>query len=227
MDDKLFFIDAYFKTWEKKMDNVAKLLANENYYLEVILILSCYLGAFAALRYPNNKKDRDAYIKIVLGYSGKRSFFEQIDLLYFYGWKKSISRNDKTLKKLQKYDEIVAALTNEYGDENKIETKTRFISPSVFLEVVKAANIPKFNEQNLSSKLPFFSLAESLYRFVRCPAVHEADFPLIGQAVNADGDTIYRETHPITGKVMLETTQAVCQRLGDECRAKNKWPDEL
>ncbi len=43
MNDKAFFIDEYFKRWESDLNKAEELLANNRYYLEGILVLSCYL----------------------------------------------------------------------------------------------------------------------------------------------------------------------------------------
>ena len=58
------------------------LLGDPKYYLEAILVLSCYMGALGSLRYPD-AKDGKAYTTVVREHSGRRDFFEQIDLLFF------------------------------------------------------------------------------------------------------------------------------------------------
>ncbi len=180
MSDKTFFIDEYFKQWEKNLEKANELIENQRYRLEGILVLSCYLGAFAALRFQT-LRDGEAYVKIVLEYSGSRDFFENIDLLFFYQWPSSKLRENGNYKALKQYSEIVEALKRCYGTEDKIKAETRYVSQAKFIENVMAAAIPGFDEQNLREKLPLFSLAELLYRYVRCDVVHNYDFPLINE----------------------------------------------
>ncbi|MFA4903660.1 MAG: hypothetical protein WC600_13065 [Desulfobaccales bacterium] len=226
MSDKTFFIDEYFKQWEKNVEKANELIENQRYLLEGILVLSCYLGAFAALRFPT-LRDGEAYVKIVLEYSDIREFFEKIDLLFFYQWPRSKLRENGNYKALKQHSEIVEALKLCYGTEDKIKAGTRYVSPAKFIENVVAAAIPGFDEQNLRDKLPLFSLAELLYRYVRCDAVHNYDFPLINEGRNGNGNVIYEDNHAINGKVLLETTRSVIKALWEECRDKDKWPFEM
>lgn len=226
MSDKVFFIDEYFKQWEKNLDKANELIENQRYRLEGILVLSCYLGAFAALRFPT-LRDGEAYVKIILEYSDNREFFEQIDLLFFYQWARSKLRDNGNYKALKQHGEIVEALKRFYGTEDDIKFRSRYVSPAKFIENVVAASIPGFDEQNLREKLPLFALAELLYRYVRCDAVHNYDFPLIDEGRNGNGNVTYEDNHAITGKVLLETTRSVLKALWKECRAKDKWPFEM
>jgi hypothetical protein len=226
MSDKIFFIDEHYKRWEEDISKAAELLSDPKYYLEGILVLSCYIGAFAAARYPT-MHDGAAYVKFVLDYSGKRSFFEQVDLLFFYQWPRSKLRENGNYKHLKQHSEIVEALKPKYGNEGDIKTGTRYVSISDFINTVRAATIPNFDEQNLRDKLPLFSLSELLYRYVRCDAVHNADFPFIDKVSHSDGRISYRGNHIITGSVLIETTHSACRALWDECKAKGKSASEL
>lgn len=226
MSDKVFFIDEYFKQWEKNLEKANELLENRRYHLEGILVLSCYLGAFAASRFPTFR-DREAYVKIVLEYSGNRDFFEKIDLLFFYQWERSKLRDNGNYKALKQHGKIVEAVKQSYGTEDDIKAGTRYVSPAKFIEIVLSAAIPGFDEQNLREKLPLFSLVELLYRYVRCDAVHNYDFPLINKGINCNRKEIYEHYHAITDKVLLETTRSVLKTLWDECRTKEKWPHEM
>ncbi len=97
MSDKLFIINEYFKQWERNLNKANELIENPHYLLEGILVLSCYLGAFAALRFPT-LRDGEAYVKILLEYSDNRGFFERIDLLFFYQWALSKLRDKGNYK---------------------------------------------------------------------------------------------------------------------------------
>ena len=98
---------------------------------------------------------------------------------------------------------------------------------SDFINTVKAANIPNFDEQNLCDKLPLFSLSELLYCYVRCDAVHNADYPFIDKVSYSDGRVSYRDNHIITGSVLLDTTRSACKVLWDECNVKGKFIGQL
>lgn len=226
MTEKVFFIDSYFKHWDYDIGKAARLLSNNVYYLEGMLVLSCYVGAFAAMRY-GTLRDGDAYVKIVLEYSGRCEFYEQIDLLFFYQWPRSKLRDNGNYKGLKQHSDIVEALKRNYGTEDDITVKMRYISPNDFVNKVKSAAIPGFDELNLREKLPLFSLAELLYRYLRCDAIHNAEFSFINKIRDIDGNESYDHNHAITGHVLLETTQAIYEALSNECHAKAKWPHEL
>jgi hypothetical protein len=226
MSDKVFFIDKYFEQWEKNIQKATELLENCHYFLEGILVLSCYLGAFASLRFPA-LRDGEAYVKIVIEYSHKKEFFEKIDLLFFYQWPKSNLRDHGAYKALKNHSNIVEALNKVYGTEDDIKSGTRYISQDKFMENVVSALIPGFDENNLRDKLPLFSLAELLYRYVRCDAVHNYEFPLFNEVRSVDGNAYYKDNHAITGKVLIETTRCVLKTLWEECKFKEKWPFEI
>ena len=225
MSDKTFFIDEYFKQWDRDIAKARELLANPRYYLEGILVLSCYIGALAAMRFPA-LRDGEAYVKVVLGYSGRRDFYEQVDLLFFYQWPRSKLR-DNGIYKLKNYTEIVEALKRAYGTEEDVKTKTRYVSPAAVTSEVAAATIVDFDTENFRTKLPLFSLAELLYRYVRCDAVHNADFPFINKGIDAHGNESYVPNHAITHEVLLDTTMGIIGNLRTECLAKSLWPYEL
>lgn len=208
------------------MNRASELLSESRYYLEGILILSCYLGAFAAMRYPS-LSDREAYIKVVLEYSGKTDFFNQIDLLFFYQWPSSKLRDNGKYKKLKQHAEVTKTLKSIYGNEADVKLRTRYVSQEELLHHIKAATIPGFDESNLRQKLPLFSLAELLYRYLRCDAVHNADYPFFDKVTDFYGNVRYKPNSALTESVLLETTNAVCNSLWKKCKEKGRWPNEL
>lgn len=261
--DKLYFIDEHFKRWRRDLDKANELLSNPRYYLEGMLVLSCYLGAFATQRYPE-LSDRCAYVKVVLNYSWKRDFYEQIDLLFFYQWPESKLQDRRDYKALKQHPEIVAALEAVYGSQDDIIDNTRkdsylsvsgmrnslrprsgppsgrsmrrsegdkpykrYVSRSEFLGTTKAANIEGLDDNNLSEKLHLFSLARILYHQLRCNAVHNAEFPLINDVTDVDGNVRYEDNHVITGTILRATICGVWSTLWAECQKKTKWPHEL
>ena len=208
------------------MARAKELLDGKRYYLEGLLTLSCYVGAFGAMRYPS-LKDGEAYVKIVLEYSGKRDFYEQIDLLFLFQWPRSKLRDKGNYKDLKNHTEIVAALTKVYGSEEDIKAKTRYVSKEDVIGHVRAAAIPGLNEQNLQDKLPLFSLAELLYRYLRCDAVHNAGFPFINKWTDMEGNVEYEENHAITGTILHETVEGITNNLCNECLKAGKRPYQL
>lgn len=224
--DRNFLIKAYFDKWDRDVQRAAELLSSGRFLLEGILTLSCYLGALAALRFPA-LHDNEAYLKVILEYARKRNFFEKIDLLFLYQWPRSKLRDHGHYKDLKNYAEIVEVLRKTYGSEDEIKEKARYAAQADVIGLVVAAKIPSFDEQNFRDKLSLFSLAQILYRYLRCDAVHNADFPLLNESVDSKGAVTYRPNHAITSDVLLETTRAVLGNLREECIAKSKWPQEL
>jgi len=223
---KTHFITAYFDKWDRDVNRAAELLESGRFLLEGILTLTCYLGALAALRFPT-LRDFEAYPKVVIEYSEARSFFEQVDLLLLYQWPRSKLRDHGHYKELKHHGEIVEALRKRYGSEDDVKEKARYASQADVIGQVLAAKIPGFDEQNLRDKLPLFSVAQILYRYLRCDAVHNADFPLLNESSDSNGNITYKPNHVITGDVLLKTTRAVIRNLSAECVGKSKWPQEL
>lgn len=224
--DKAYFIKAYFDKWGRDVDRAAELLDSGRFLLEGILTLACYLGAMASLRFPT-LDDSEAYPKLVVEYSGARDFYKQIDLLLLYQWPRSKLRDHGRYKELKHHKEIVEVLKKRYGLEDDLKEKVRYASEADVIGQVHAAQIPGFDEGNLRDKLPLFSLAHILYRYLRCDAVHNADFPLLNESRASNGNITYKPNHAITHDVLLETTRAVVRNLSAECIGNSKWPEEL
>ena len=94
-NDKLFVLNAYFDEWNEYVNRAEALIRQEEYFLEGLLVLSCYIDALGRLRYPNVTKDWKRYKTIVSEYSGQTDVFKNIDLLFFYQWPSSEIANDK------------------------------------------------------------------------------------------------------------------------------------
>jgi len=226
MSAKLQFIEAYFKRWQSDLSKARELLDTAHFHLEGWLILSCYIGAFASLRYPS-KQDGDAYVRMVLEYSGKREFYEQVDLLFLFQWPRSKLRDNGKYKTLKQHTEIVTALERIYGSEEELKLKTRYVGQAILEAQVIAAMIPGFDEVNFRKHLPLFSLAEQLYRYARCDAVHNTVFPLINEVTHINGSITYEHNHAVTSNVLYDTASGILNNLHHECAAQEKWPHEL
>jgi hypothetical protein len=224
---KLGFILSYFDEWDRDVQRATELLDSGKFLLESILTLSCYIGALAGLRYPDIRHESDSYPKIVLEYSGLRDFYEQIDLLFFYQWPNSKLREHGDYKALKNYVQIAKALEAKYGSVEDVKEKTRYVASAEIVSIAQAANMPEFDERNLRQKLPLFSLAQILYRYLRCDAVHNRDFPLLNASRDAQGNISYKPNHAITSKILLDTMTTILKNLREECVAKAKWPQEL
>jgi len=145
----------------------------------------------------------------------------------FYQWPKSKLREHGEYKKLRNHVEIVGALSKVYGSADDVREKIRYVSAKDIVKHVTAAGIPDLDAENLQERLPLFSLAELLYRYLRCDAVHNAEFPFINERIDAEGNVEYEENHAITGKALFETVQGVVSNLRDECLKSGKWPGQL
>ena len=227
MTEKCKTIKAYFEGWQENIARVKMLRADSKYYLEAILVLSCYIGALGSLRYPGEKEDNKAYKRVVREYSGKKDFYEKIDLLFFLQWPRSQFRSHGDYRKLANHEEISKAIVDAYGDEVQIKNGTRYISQQDFLTCVEQRPFPGCDGSNLREHLPRFSLCEMLYRYLRCSAVHDVRFPFVDKPHQVGGGIRYEDNHAITGDVLLETTESILTNMRLECLEKAKWPGEL
>ena len=217
-------IQAYFARWRDDLTNVRALLDDQRYRLEVILILSCYIDALGTLRYPRRTGNK-AYKSIVKQYSGRRQDFEMIDLLFFYQWPRSDFRDLKIYKELEHYERILEILVATFGSEDQIRDPARtYRNPNDIIAAVLANPFQAFNRQNLQRKLSLFSIAEILYRIVRCYAVHAKSFPLVQSYVDAHGRSGVRENHFITAELLYTVTSNIIERYESECLAEGDWP---
>lgn len=209
---KLQFIEAYFEGRQDDLARAGELLKMPRFHLEAWLVLSCYICALGAMRYPT-LLDGKAYVKIVLDYSDKRQFYEQIDLLFLFQWPDPKLRNHGTYKLFTQHADVVAALQRIYGSVNDLMPGTRYAEQSKLLSQVLAAGIPSLDETNVRKSLPLFSLAEQLYRYVRCDAVHSAEFQFVNKIYHLDGSMTYRDNHAITGAVLFDTVSGILRNL--------------
>lgn len=225
MGDKSFFIEAFFDQLDRDIRKAQELLETPRYYLEGILVLSCHIAAMAAMRFPQ-ERDGQAYVKLVLDYSGLRSFYEQIDLLLLYQFPESKLSEHGTYKTLQRYPDIVKCLKAKYGSTDEVKNGERYVPVETLVEHISEA-APDLDIAQIREKLPLFNLAEILYRYVRCDAVHNLDFPLINRGVNVNGNDIYRANHAIDHAVLLKTASGIARNLRAVCLEHEAWPHEL
>ena len=164
MIEKCETIKAYFEGWQEDLDRVKRLMADNKYYLEAILVLSCYIGALGSLRYPGVKEDNKVYKRVVREYSGKKEFYEQVDLLFFLQWPRSLFQSHGDYQKLKNHEEISKVIVDAYGNEVQIMNGTRYISQQDFLTCIE--------------QRPFQALTDAISgniyhasRFVKCSIV--------------------------------------------------------
>lgn len=225
MSDKTDFIDAYFDKWKRDIERAETLLRDDRFVLEGYLVLVCYLGALASQRYPS-LRDNESYCQFTLEYSGKRSFYEQIDLLFLYQWPKSKFRNHGLYMSFNEYSDLIKAIEPKFGTESDLNATNRYVNPAVIISVAKS-KIPHLNESDLDKKLKLFSLVQLLYRYGRCDAVHNAIYPLVNEGVNIDGERIIRDNSALTREVILSTVKHANEKLWQECKSLKKWPHEI
>jgi hypothetical protein len=219
-------IRDYFEGWQEDLARAKSLLDDQKYYLEAILVLSCYVGALGSLRYPG-ECDNTAYKTVVREYSGRRDFYEQIDLLFFLQWPRSAFRTYREYHKLKNHAEISKIIVATYGEEEQIKSGTRYISQQDFVASVDLTPFQGFDRENLVQHLPLFSLCEMIYRYLRCRAVHSVRFPFVTRIHTVDGSIRYEDNHAITGSVLLETTENILTNLSSQCIEKSQWPWEM
>lgn len=227
MTVKTDVIRDYFEGWQKDLVRAKSLLADHKYYYrEGILVLSCHIGALGSLRYPD-EKDNEAYKRVVREYSGRRDFYDQIDLLFFLQWPHSEFQANKNYLKLNNHADISKVIVSTYGGEDQIKNGTRYVSQHDFVASVGQTPFQGFDRENLRQHLSLFSLCEMLYRYLRCRAVHSVRFPFV-DCWTSPGDNIrYEDNHAITGSVLLETTENILANLSNQCIEQSQWPWEL
>lgn len=226
MTEKCEIIASYFEGWQEDLVRAKSLLNDSKYYCEAILVLSCHIGALGAFRYPG-EQDNKAYKTVVRDYSGRKDFYELIDLLFFLKWPRSDFQSHGDYLKLKNHAEISKAIVDMYGEEDRIKNGTRYIPPQDFMASVDQRPFQGFDRKNLQEHLPLFSLCEMLYRYLRCRAVHSVRFPFVTRVHQVGGGTRYEDNHAITGPVLLETTENILTNMRFECLEKAKWPGEL
>ena len=226
MTEKADVIRDYFEGWQEDLARAKSLLGDLKYYREAILVLSCYIGALGSLRYPG-EQDNKAYKTVVREYSGRRDFYEQIDLLFFLQWPRSDFQTHGDYLKLKNHADVSKIIVATYGEEDQIKSGTRYISQQDFMVSVDRVPFQGFDRENLQQHLPLFSLYEMLYRYLRCRAVHSVRFPFVTTVHVVDGSIRYEDNHAITGSVLLETTENILRNLSEECIEKSQWPWEL
>jgi len=225
--DKAHIIRDYFEGWQGDLSRAKCLLEDHTcYYCEGILVLSCHIGALGSLRYPD-EKDNEAYKRVVREYSRKQDFYDQIDLLFFLQWPRSIFQSHGDYRDLRNHADISKVIVATYGEEDQIKNGERYISQHDFIASVGQAPFPGFDRENLRGNLPLFSLCEMLYRYLRCRAVHSVRFPFVDRMTSVDGSIRYEDNHAITGPVLLETTENILANLSSQCIKQSQWPWEL
>ena len=226
-DDKSYFIAEYFGKWELDVQRAENLLTSDQFFLEGLLVLSCYIGALGRLRYPNETKDWKTYKTIVSEYSGQRETYENIDLLFFYQWPTSRLANDKVYGCLKNYPQLVSSFENVFGTDIKTDPR-RYQKREELRRLAKSAGTAWFDEANFEKYIELFSNNQILYEFVRCEAVHNSTFPLFNAVYHPEEQkTTYEDNHQIGRHVILTTVKNIIAQLKRECMEKAKWPHEL
>jgi len=212
---------AYFQHLRQGLDRAATLLEQQDFLFEAILVVICHIGTYARLRFPRPYPDSKSYKQIVLEYSGQRRLYEKIDLLFLYQWRKSDVSDDKRYKKFKNYSDVKGILEVHFGDENVIRQKQRFVTQDIIIKRVRSARLPGLDMNNVKSSLQLFSVAEQLYLYMRCPAVHTMRFPF--------WDRQGRGNHPLTRDkyTLLRTARSILRNLKKECLRKAKFPFQL
>lgn len=228
-DAKLEMITKFYSQWENDIARAETLFGSDEYFYEGLLVLSCYIGALARLRYPQETKDWKSYKRIVSEYSGQNAIYENIDLLFFCQWPRSKLANNKAYKSFKNHSELVTLLQAQFGDENGIiNDPKRYQKREALLAYIKSKNPAWFDEGNFVQYIELFSNNQILYEFLRCEAVHNADFQLFSRSYQVAGKKhTYKDNHQIDRSVILETVKGIVEKLKNECLKEAKWPWQL
>jgi len=219
LDAKKEFIKDYFDERRKRLARARKLIDEEEYFLEGILVLCCHIASFSAARFPA-WQDNNGFKEILLRYSGKRGLYQKIDLLFLYQWRRSKFREHGHYVAFKNYAEVKKILFRKFGDENAIWSRKRFVSKGSIIKQVMAHRFPGLDVKNLKTSLPLFSVAEQTYRYLRCSAVHNMQFPLISRRG-------YETNHLVDKALLIETAEGILNNLERECLRQDKFPWQL
>lgn len=226
---KLDFITKYFNSWSQDVERAETLVKSDEYFVEGLLVLSCYIGALAKSRYPQETRDWKSYKTIVWEYSSLREIFENIDLLFFYQWPNSKLANDTTYRMMKNHSDLAAIFHRAFGDENDIKNNaSRYQKRDQLVDLVKSKGVNWFDEGNFDKCIELFSNNQILYQFLRCEAVHNASFPLFNRSyLSKEKRQTYKDNHQVDRQVILTTVKNIVANLRDECVTKSKLPWEL
>jgi len=228
-DPKLETISQLFDEWNAYVARAETLFTSEDYFVEGVLVLCCYIGALARLRYPQETKDWRSYKTIVWEYSGQRAIYENVDLLFLYQWPRSKLSNNKAYAGIKNYPDLITLFKAEFGDEEEIRNEPRrYQKRENLVHCVKTKNVKWFDESNFTKHIELFSNNQILYEFLRCEAVHNADIQLFRRSYQvAQKKTIYKDNHQIDRAAILNTVKGIVENLKNECLGNRKWPWEL
>ncbi len=225
---KLEYIEPYFEKWESDVQRAESLLESDDYFLEGLIVIVCYIGALGALRYQNTE-DWKSYKDIISNYSDHSETFDNIDLFLFSQFKNSKLANERVYKKLKNYDDILEIIKSTYGDEQIVKEGTsRYVKKDDISELIKAKKTTWYDEENFLQYIQLFSNNQILYKYARCEAVHNADFPLLNPSFSPEtGKTTYKDNHQIDRKIILSSLKNIVASLKNECIKNEAWPWEL
>lgn len=224
------FISAFFDQVYGDILRAIELIdsSKQKFYTDGILLLCCHIASLAKMRYPN-KNDRDGYIAIVLEYSGMGWFYEKVDLKLFYQLPNSILKEKVRNKPLNSsYKLISNATKKQYPEKDMDKPNIRYIHKDHLIKIISSLRIQGVYPENINEYISIFTLSDILYRFIRCYAVHNFDFPLLNRiSVAGKDEEIYEANHIIDHEIIIKTAKYIFYKLWSECIAKNKWAHEL
>jgi len=228
MSIKTDLIKAYFEVWEHDITRAELLLNSEEYYLEGLIVIVCYIGALGNLRY-RNAKDWEIYRDILSEYSGHEDIFDNIDLLLFYQFKSTKLTEERVYRKLENYDHILEIFINILGGETNIrKVENRYVKKEDLSSLIRLEDTEWFDEENFLDYIRLFSNNQIFYKYARCEAVHNADFPLVNRSFNPETNiTTYSDNHQVDRNVMINSLQNIVINLKNECISSEGWPWEL
>lgn len=228
MDNKKLFLEEFFKSFEESFKRAKSLYSCPKFKLEGVTMLICQIAALASCRYPE-ESDWKSFKDIIYLYSGKKDIYENIDLLFFYQWPKSILNEHKKYKKLKNYESIKEIFISKFGEVERIKNnRKRYQKRENLKSLLFSSGVNWFDSKNFLEYIELFSNNQIFYKYARCNAIHSYDFPLINIGCRIDKkETIYTDNHQITGDIIIKTIEGILINIRKKSLEKNKWPHEL
>lgn len=199
------FIEAFFKSFENRWENLNKIY--KQYPGEGLVLAYCFTEALGFYRYKDSKlSSTEQFIKILLDYQSNKHFFvippRVIEELPSDRKRRTIGRDIKL--------SILEWLERDYS--GKIGLKVDFVWSKIPKKVIdKLTN----TEKKKIGHLYQICWAGLYYHSTRTAGIHKAYFPLQDSETNKEWEEISR------------AITEILEKLKHECLSKVKWPHEL
>jgi hypothetical protein len=203
MQDKDFFIRAYFEDLEQKFNFLPE-LAREGHSDEARLLCCCYIDWLGNWMYDPQKGSRRNFVRVLEEYGG-----EEI-LLYIH-----IRQLENALSNSQPDQQILSKISSILDNErDELHTEQELID--LVRGVLTGNELERFKKQLWRG-----SLASIVYSEMRCPDVHRGAAPT---AITFDKTTFRNKPVPALDFVLLHPVlKRILQVAKNESLKSGKW----